>query len=424
MGRMGPMGREEIDRLQAEGLARLLEAVPGHPFYARKLAGLRLPCPLESLPFTTRAELLEAQLAEPPHGGLISEPFSRYTRMHQTSGTSSGVPLRWYDTPESWSALLDGWLEKFALGGIRPDDVMFFPFSFGPFLGFWTAFEAGQRLGCRVLPGGGMSSTARLRFLIDNEATVVFCTPTYALRLAEVAEQEGIPLASSAVRAVVVAGEPGGGIPATRARIEAAWGARVFDHNGMTETGPLGFECERSPASLTLLETAFIPEVVDEEGRPVPPGTPGELVVTTFRRLASPLIRYRTGDLVCVDPSPCPSGNPMMRLRQGIAGRADDMVVVRGNNLHPAALQAVMHRVPGVAEYQAEIDETGTLAEVRVRVEPAAGVEGPALLKAVDRAIRDGLLFRVEVALAEPGSLPRPEMKSRRWVRVARPSGD
>src|SRR5262245_6509034 len=423
------MTRADLDRLHAHALSALLaQILPGHPFYARKLADfspsrLSFPRDLHRLPFTTRAELLDAQLATPPHGDLITYPFERYTRMHQTSGTSSGVPLRWYDTPESWATILDGWQEKLQFGGITGKDTFFFPFSFGPFIGFWSAFEAGVRMGCLCLAGGGMSSSARLRFLMDNRATVVFCTPTYALRLVEVAEQERLDLASSAVRAVVVAGEPGGCIPATRARIEAGWGARVFDHNGMTETGPLGFECEESPSSLTLLETAVLPEVVDAEGRPVPPGTPGELVITSFRRVASPLIRYRTGDIVCVDPTPCPSGRPFMRLKQGITGRADEMVVVRGNNLHPAAIQAIMHRLSGVAEYRVVIDQTGTLAEVHVVVEPAGDEEPAGLVSRVDRAIPDGLLFRAERRAAPPGTLPRAEMKARRWVRKS-PPGD
>src|SRR5262245_16619210 len=290
------LSRAELDRHQAEGLAALLaEALPGNRFYARKFAEaglspsrLRFPDDLQRLPFTTKAELLAAQQAEPPHGGLISYPFGRYVRMHQTSGTTTGQPLRWYDTAESWATILDGWIEKLSFGGIHSGDVMFFPFSFGPFIGFWSGFEAGVRMGCLCLPGGGMSSSARLRFLLDNAVTVVFCTPTYALRLLEVAAAEGIDLTTSSVRALIVAGEPGGSIPATRRRIEAGWGARVFDHNGMTETGPLGFECLEAPGGLHLLETMIWPEVIDPAtGRQVPPGTHGELVITSFRRVAS-----------------------------------------------------------------------------------------------------------------------------------------
>src|SRR5262249_40288293 len=154
--------------------------------------------------------------------------------------------------------------------------------------------------------------------LLDNEVTVVLCTPTYALRLAEVARDEQIDLAASSVRALIVAGEPGGSIPATRQRIESAWGARVFDHYGMTEIGALGIECPEHPAGLHLLETECIAEVIDPETAGlVPPGQVGELVLTNLGRLGSPLIRYLTGDLVKIDPKPCPCGRSFMRLDGG-----------------------------------------------------------------------------------------------------------
>ena len=192
----------------------------------------------------------------------------------------------------------------------------------------------------------------------------------------------------------------------------------MFDHNGMTETGPLGIECSDTPGSLTLLESVCLPEVIDPiTGQAAPPGAEGELVVTTFRRTACPLIRYRTGDLV----RPVPSSRVLLTLEGGLRGRVDDMVVVRGNNLHPGVLQDILHRFAEVAEYQVEIDQTGALTEVRLHVEPAAGIEPAALLSRIDRTIQDELLFRVEVRAAPPGSLPRAEMKARRWVRKSAP---
>jgi phenylacetate-CoA ligase len=337
--------------------------------------------------------------------------------LHQTSGTA-GRPLRWLDTPESWSRLLDCWVTMFDMADVTAADRLFFPFSFGPFLGFWTAFEAASRMGCLCLPGGGLSSAARLRFMLDNEATVVLCTPTYALRLAEVAQTEGIELAASPVRKVIVAGEPGGSIPATRARIETAWGARLLDHTGMTETGPLGIECSEQPGGLHLLETECLAEVIDPDTtRAVPAGTEGELVLTTFDRPGSPLVRYRTGDLVRVDPRPCPCGRALLRLDGGIRGRVDDMIVLRGNNLHPSALQTILHRFVEVAEYRMEVDHTSALAVLRIEVEPQPGIAGDALAQRVDRAIRTELLFRAEVHAVPPGSLPRFEMKAHRLVR-------
>jgi phenylacetate-CoA ligase len=421
--------REELNRLQGERLAALLaEILPGNAFYARKFADLGLPpgalgpAPdLARLPFTTKAELLDDQARHPPYGTVHTYPLERYSRLHQTSGTA-GRPLRWLDTPESWSRVLDCWQAFFPMAGVGPADRLFFPFSFGPFLGFWSAFEAAVRLGCLCLPGGGMSSAARLRFLLDNQATVVLCTPTYALRLAEVARQERVDLAASPVRALIVAGEPGGNIPATRERIETAWGARVFDHNGMTETGPVGIECVEQPGGLHLLETEYLAEVIDPAtGQAVAPGTPGELVLTTLGRWGSPLIRYRTGDLVCIDPRPCPCGRALVRLQGGIRGRVDDMIVVRGNNVHPSALQTILHRFAEVAEYRVEVDRSATLPVLRVEVEPHAPGQGEALAARVDQAIRDELFFRAEVRAVPPGSLPRFEHKARRLVRKTEP---
>src|SRR5438105_1028830 len=230
--------RPDLLRLQQERLAALFAAVlPHNPFYARKFAGAD-PADFARLPFTTKAELLADQAAAPPYGTDLTYPLARYCRFHQTSGTS-GQPLRWLDTPESWQWTLDNWQQIFEIVGVGRGDRLFFPFSFGPFLGFWTAYESASRQGLWCLPGGGMSSVARLRFLLDHAATVVLCTPTYALHLAEVAGREGLDLRSSAVRALIVAGEPGGSIPAVRARIEAGWNARRFDHSVMTQGGPV-----------------------------------------------------------------------------------------------------------------------------------------------------------------------------------------
>jgi phenylacetate-CoA ligase len=401
---------------QRERLGALLaEIVPRNAFYAARLAGADLT-DFTRLPFTTKADLLADQAANPPYGSVLTYPRERYCRLHQTSGTS-GQPLRWLDTRESWDWMLGCWQRMFAMIGLRPDDRLFFAFSFGPFLGFWTAYDAASRSGRFCLPAGGMSSGARLRLLLDNQATIVFCTPTYALRLAEVAQTEGLDLAASAVRAIVVAGEPGGSIPATRARIESAWGARVFDHSGMTEIGPAAIECQANPAGLHVLEENYIAEIIDPSSAdPMPSGEIGELVLTNLGRTGSPLIRYRTGDLVRADPEPCPCGSPYLRLAGGILGRCDDMIHLRGNNVYPGALESLLRRFPEVAEYRVEVDESASLPALRIDVEPLNG-SAAGLVERVDRAIRDELLFRAEVRLVAPGSLPRFEMKARRFVK-------
>ena len=236
-------------------------------------ADLSDPADLARLPFTTKADLAADQLAHPPYGSNLSFPLDRYSRLHQTSGTSTGRPLRWLDTPESWDAVLRCWQISFPLMGLTPQDRVYFPFSFGPFIGFWSAFEAAARYGALVLPGGGMPSTARLRFLVEHAATVVFATPTYALHLAELAAKERIDLAGSTVRMLVVAGEPGGTIASTRKRIEDVWGARVIDHYGMTEIGPVAVEAADTPGEMLLLETEYIAEILTPNGGdPVPDG--------------------------------------------------------------------------------------------------------------------------------------------------------
>ena len=401
----------------------LAAAVPTNRFYARKFAAaglhpadLRTPADFARLPFTTKAELAADQAENPPYGTALTFPLERYSRLHQTSGTSTGRPLRWLDTPESWEWVLGCWRASFPVMGLTERDTIFFPFSFGPFIGFWSAFEAATRAGFRCVPGGGMTSTARLRFLLEHEFTVVFATPTYALHLAELAAKEGIDLATSPVRAVVVAGEPGGNIPATRERIATVWGARVFDHYGMTEVGPVAVETADQPEQMYLLESEHIAEVLKPNGpEPVAPGEYGELVLTNLGRLGSPLVRYRTGDLVRVATGPDPAGRPGRRLDGGILGRADDMIHVRGNNLYPGAIEAIVRRFPEVAEYRIVVDHSGPLADLRIEVEPAAG-DGEYIAAAVGRAVRDELLFRVEVVAVECGALPRFEMKARRLV--------
>ena len=242
----------------------------------------------------------------------------------------------------------------FAAARVQPGDRVLFAFSFGPFLGFWTAFEAGCQIGAHCVPGGGMTSHQRLALIDAVRPGVLLCTPTYALRLAEVAETEcgPPPLTASGVRTIIVAGETGGSVPAVRARIERAWGARVIDHYGLTEVGPVAFEDWDRPGGLYVNEAEFIAEVLDAQGAPVPDGELGELVLTNLGRTASPVIRYRTGDIVRARTAPCPTGPAYLWLDGGILTRADDMVTIRGVNVYPTAVEAVVraqrrrHRVP------------------------------------------------------------------------------
>ncbi len=411
-------------------LRGLIGALRTNPFYAGKLAGTGLLEGVASLaefgarcPFTTKAELVADQLAHPPYGTNLTFPLERYTRCHQTSG-STGNPLRWLDTPESWTWMLDNWETVHRQAGTTAADRIFFAFSFGPFLGFWTAFESAQRLGCLVFSGGGMTSVARLRAILDLRATILCCTPTYAIHLAEVAAKEGIDLRRSQVKTLSVAGEPGGSIPATRARLQDLWpGARVYDHHGMTEVGPVSYECPARPGLLHVLKRAFIAEVVDPAtGQAVSAGETGELILTNLGRTGSPLLRYRTGDLVKLStlnsqPSTCRCGSTDLTLEGGILGRVDDMIVVRGVNVYPSAVEEIIRRVGDIAEYQVRVSQRQALAELTVTIEPTSDISDPSLATRLAAAFESNLSLRVPVVLAVPGSLPRFESKARRWTR-------
>ncbi|HVR76614.1 MAG TPA: phenylacetate--CoA ligase family protein, partial [Planctomycetota bacterium] len=301
-------------------------------------------------------------------------------------------------------------------------DRVFFPFSFGPFLGFWAAFEGAARRGYLAIPGGGMSTSARLRVLLHAGATVVAATPTYALRMAETAQAEGVDLAASPVRALIVAGEPGGSVPATKERIETAWGARCFDHSGMTEVGPFGFECLEGPGGMHAMEGEYIVEVIDPRtGKRIVPGSngaaEGELVITNLGRAASPVLRYRTGDLVRWSLGGCACGRAEGRLEGGILGRFDDMIFVRGNNLYPSAIEAIIRKFPEVAEYRVRAFSSNEMTRLEIEVEAVpAGAEGkPDLPDRVASAIEKALLFKASVKLVLAGSLPRFEMKGKRF---------
>jgi phenylacetate-CoA ligase len=411
----------------AERLSALMRHLYGrNPFYTRKLdaagihpASLVFPRDLLKLPFTTKAELISDQQTAPPWGTNLSEPIGNYTRYNQTSSTT-GDPLRWLDTTGTWQWMLDCWKAVYAAANVDARDRIFFPFSFGPFLGFWTAFEAGCQIGAHCIPAGGMSSEARLTMIDALKPTVVCCTPTYALRLLEAAAgmRRPMDLSASGVRALIVAGEPGGSIPSTRLRIEKGWGARVIDHHGLTEVGPISFECWEAPGGLHVNEAEYICEVIEPDSdRPVADGERGELVMTNLGRAASPLIRYRTGDIVVRRTGACACGRTFARLEGGILSRVDDMVNVRGVNVYPSAVEAVVRRFADVAEYRATVSARGALFELSIDIELAGGVDGHADVAArVAAALREALGLTVPLKVVESGTLPRFELKSRRFV--------
>lgn len=410
-----------LEAQQLAALNRLVaEIAAANRFYRAKLAAAGALDGFDSLaafrtrmPFTTKDELARDQVAHPPYGTALTHPLARYTRFHQTSGTS-GRPLVWLDDPASWQWVLENWKIVWQKAGARTGDAAFFAFSFGPFLGFWAAFDSAVQLGLRAIPGGGMGSSDRLKLLLAQRPRFLCCTPTYAQRLADVARAESIDLRQSGVERIMVAGEPGGSVPEIRARIEAAWpGARVVDHHGMTEIGPVSYGVPEEPATLRLLHDSYLCEVLKPgANEPVAGGESGELVLTTLGRAACPLLRYRTGDLV--QPIACPGEDPAaFALAGGILGRVDDMVIVRGVNLYPSSMEAAVRAFGNVREYQVEIDQRPTLPEVRLRFEPLDGASEVA--GELAKHLRGAFQIRIEVEAVAAGTLPVFELKAKRW---------
>ena len=395
--------------------------VEGNPFYRARLRPDASAADWDAIPFTTKAELSADQAAHPPYGTNLTYPLDRYVRLHQTSGTT-GAPLRILDTADSWRWWAETWQHVYRAAGVTAADRVFFCFSFGPFIGFWSAFAGAELRGALAISGGAQSTAERAAAILATEATVLLCTPTYALRLAEAAHELGLDLARSALRVSIHAGEPGASIPATRDRIEAAFGVRAFDHTGATEIGPTGFSCEARDG-VHLIESEFFVEVLDPvTGKTAEEGE-GELVLTNLGRYGSPVIRYRTGDRVRAVRGSCRCGRTLVKLEGGILGRVDDMLIVRGVNVFPSALEGVIRRFPEVVEYRIEAYTERGMDALRCTIEPATGSDAAGLARAVGDAIHRDIGVRCVIDVAEPGALPRPEQKARRFARIPAPPG-
>lgn len=435
------LDRAGLARVQAAKLRSLLNAViPANPFWSRRFlecgvdaATVDSVIDLAPLAPLTKPEISADHAAHPPYGSNLTYPLERFVRMHQTSGTT-GRGMRWLDTAESWNWIMSCWELIYDAIRLEPSDRLFFAFSFGPFIGFWAAFEGALRRGNFCLSGGGMSSAARVRAIVENQMTAICCTPTYALRLAEVARQEGIDIAGSPVRILLLAGEPGANVAGTRERIAGAFNARVFDHTGMTEIGSLGIECAEAPRHVHLLESECIAELVDpgtgellfapgDGDVLLPEPREGELVLTNLGRTGSPLIRYRTGDIVRLQTGRCACGRDYLRMVGGILGRADEMIFVRGNNVYPSAVDSIVREFPEIVEYQLLVGESAGLTVVTLRLEPDSAMrasEHTRLAARISAAVHERLFFNVDIEVVAPGTLPRFELKASRLVRLPR----
>lgn len=419
---METLAAPELTAHQLARLNALLKAIlPQNRFYAQKLAAAVTPealadpqgpiCSLEqfcALPFTFKEELLPVDPSQHTAGNLTF-PIDHYVRLHRTSGTH-GRPLTVLDTAADWQWWLECWEYILDAAGITAADRVFMAFSFGPFVGFWSAFDAVVQRGCLVVPGGGLNTLGRLDLLRTSEATALFCTPSYALHLAEVGAHHQIDTRELGVRRLVLAGEPGGSMPEIRARVQEAWQAEVLDHAGATEVGPWGYG-DTDGIGLHVTESQFIAEFLSvEHGGPASEGELAELVLTPLGRVGSPVIRYRTGDLV--RPSWQYHGtNRFVYLNGGVISRTDDMLVIRGVNVFPSSIEQIVRSFPEVVEYRLTVRKAKEMDQLLVEIEDR--LDEPHRV-AAELLLRLGL--KVHVNCVPLGSLPRFEGKGRRLV--------
>jgi phenylacetate-CoA ligase len=418
--RLARSQREQLAGHQLNRLQELLAAIlPHNRFYAEKFAQVDcLPLQsldqLEQLPFTFKDELVTGT-SPTEFAANLTYPLEKYVRYHHTSGTR-GRPLPVLDTAADWRWWIDCWQFVLDAAEITPEDRAVLAFSFGPFIGFWSAHDALVERGGMVIPSGGMSTLSRVELIRRTRATAMFCTPSYALRLAEVARENRIDPATLEVRKIIVAGEPGGSMPSVRDQIQSIWNAKVTDHAGASEIGPWGFGDPKG-RGLFVLETEFIAEFLSvTSGASADDGELSELVLTSLGRYGSPVIRYRTGDIV--RPRRGADGDIRFTLIEGgVLGRADDMLIVRGVNIFPSSVEQILRSFPEIVEYRVTATKHGSLDALVIEIEDR--LSSP---ERVTRELALRLGLKIDVRCVPLGSLPRFEGKGKRFHDQRQPS--
>ena len=418
--------REAMRKLQGEKLRAIVQHAWDHsPFYRRKLEEANLtPDKIRSikdvsrLPFITKEDLRQRQEASPPWGDILTLKAEECQRVHLTSGTT-GKPLKILDTAEDWSKFCHIYARNLYAYGIRKTDMVMPAFSFGPWIGFWAGFYACQEIGCLLFASGGMKTEQRLDALLTYPITVLGCTPSYAIHMADVASKSGINLSQQAkIRISWHTGESGAAVPGVRKKIEEAYGCKAFDFLGSTEIGPWGFNCEFQSGLTHVNEDWAYPEVLHlETDESVGPGGTGELVLTNLERRANPFLRYRSRDIVQVADRRCPCGRSLFSLEGSVRGRLDDMKKVRGIIVYPSKIEEIIRAFKEVEEFQVLFKRIHDLDEILVRIDPVPELERglyASLRDRLEKALQIGLGIRTSVEILESGSLPRWDHKARR----------
>lgn len=434
---------DERDRAILERLRRQLAyAYADLPFYRRLYDAHGLhPDQVRSLedftrrvPVVTKAMLVADQAEHPPFGSYTPpvEPGT-IARVHGSSGTS-GTPTMYAVSHHDWRRAADVHAMAQWCAGIRPDDLVQVGFPFGLFFGGWGVVQGAERIGATVFPLGVTDSERHLELIVRLGATVFSATPSYCIHVLSVAERIGIDLASSPVRRLLVGGEPGGSLPGTRAIIEEGWGAIAVDAGSTSEMYPFqtSVGCEAGTGTHLITDEVFTEVVArDDLNIPLPVGERGAVVYTHLWRDSQPMIRFAPGDETYLATDPCPCGRTYPRLPEGILGRLDDMLVVRGANVFPSAIETGLRTLPELGpEFRIRVRTLGALDEIGVEAEVGHQTsealrrlsererqkQHDALTRRAEDALRRAVQIRVPVSLLEPGSLPETTFKARRVV--------
>ena len=433
-GSIETASREALRAYQEEQLAPLVDWLHERcPFWRRTFdeigaepGDIRTLEDLARLPYITKSVYAENMDAHPPYGEFLCYPEEEVHRMgailFRTTGTTG--KQRWFiNTHEGYQHFGDQGIRILWSAGIRPGDIVMSILPLSLWSAGWGFYYGCRKAGMTYLAGGPPYDTRmRLDLIQDYRPAAICLTPSYALTLATVAAENGIDIASAGVRALIMGGEP---FPASRRqKIEQAWGipGGAMDFSGITEGGPLymGSECS-AQAGQHLVEDEAIFEFVEIGGtNPVGPGELGELVFTALgQRVMGTSFHYRTGDIVTYTEEPCTCGRTHRRIN-GIEGRVDDMVKVRGINIFASAIEEIIRKVPSLADDFMLVLERGPAGdEVTVEVEPAPGLESDGYADAggaLEAELRRATTIRLPVRIAEPGSLPRFELKAQRWI--------
>ncbi len=411
----------------AKVLVQLRHTYDNSPFYRKKFdeAGVkpeqvRSLDDISRLPFTTKDELKADQAEHSPWGSILAVPIDECRRVHSTSATT-GRPVMYLDTREDWEGFYRSYARGLYAMGIRKSDMVMCAFSYGPWIGFWSGFFAAQEIGCLMFPAGGFSTEQRIDAILTYPITVLGSTPSYALYMVEEAKKRGIDLAKqSKIHITWHTGEPGASIPATKKKLEEAFGSRCYDIPGLTEIAAWGFSCTEHSGLVHVHEDYCYPEVLDlQTGKPVTPGGEGELVFTSLYRKAMPLIRYRTRDVVKLADRSCPCGRTLFSVERGVLARLDDMKKIRGVVVYPGRIEEVVRQYDGVDEYQVIFKRVSGLDEIVVRIDPSPVIPADRhenLQNEIAHGLQIGLGIRVTVELVSSGSLPRWDHKAKRVV--------